>query len=59
MQKIIEEAGDELSLDDIKYMLKRISDPSTDININSEEFYYLMTKKPAEFELINPVTKTK
>jgi hypothetical protein len=39
--------------------MQRISDPSSDFNINSEEFFYLMTKKPVEFELIKPVTKTK
>lgn len=40
-------------------MLKVISEPSNDLNINREEFFYLMTKKPIEFDLINPVTKSK
>lgn len=59
IHSIIEEAGDELSLEDIKYILERISDPNADTNINKEQFYYLMTKKPAEYELINSATKAK
>jgi Ca2+-binding EF-hand superfamily protein len=51
------EVGDELSLDDVYYLLEKIADPSHDINITSDEFYYIMTKKPAEVELITPVTK--
>lgn len=58
LHKVIEELGDELSLDDIKYILEKVSEPSTDINITSDEFYYIMTKKPADVDLITPVTKS-
>jgi hypothetical protein len=56
---LITDLGDEISLEDIKYILQRISDPSTDINITNDEFYYIMTKKPAEVDLITPITKIK
>lgn len=56
---MITEIGDDLSLDDVKYMMKLISNPSDDININQDEFYYIMTKQPAEVDLITPVTKHK
>jgi hypothetical protein len=51
------ELDNKLSLQDIKYLLTRISDPSLDIDITSDEFYYIMTKKPSDVDLINPVTK--
>jgi hypothetical protein len=37
--------------------MKRISEPSDDVDITSDEFYYIMTKKPADVDLITPVTK--
>jgi hypothetical protein len=58
LHKEIAEIGDELSLEDVKYILEKISEPSTDININSDEFYYIMTKKPADVDLITGVTKS-
>ena len=57
LSKIIENIGDELSLDDVKYMMQTIAEPSDDINIGSDEFYYIMTKKPADVIKINSVTK--
>jgi Ca2+-binding EF-hand superfamily protein len=58
LQALIAEIGDNLSLEDVKYLLEVVSDPSNDINITSDEFYYIMTKKPAEVDLITPVTKS-
>jgi Ca2+-binding EF-hand superfamily protein len=58
LHNIVSDLGHELSLDDIKYLLERVSEPSTDINITSDEFYYIMTKKPADVDLITPVTKS-
>ena len=51
------EADSKLSLKDIKYMMQRISEPSNDVNITSDEFYYIMTKRPMDVDLITPVTK--
>ncbi|MCQ2818832.1 MAG: hypothetical protein MJ252_16325 [archaeon] len=48
---------DELSEDDIKYLLTVISEPSDKINITSDEFFYIMTKKPEEALKITSVTK--
>ena len=58
LHKLVSELGDKLSLDDVKYVLTKLSEPLNDINITSDEFYYIMTKKPAEVDLITPVTKT-
>jgi Ca2+-binding EF-hand superfamily protein len=59
LHKIIAEieADSKLSLKDIKYMMQRISEPSKDVNITSDEFYYIMTKRPMDVDLITPVTK--
>lgn len=59
LHKLLSEIGDDLSLADVTYMLERVSEPSNDINVTSDEFYYIMTKKPAEVDLITPVTKLK
>ncbi len=58
LHKMIEEIGDSLSVEDVKYMLEVISHPSNDINITSDELYYIMTKKPSDVDLITPVTKS-
>ena len=49
----------ELSEEDIKYLLSVISDPSNQINITSDEFFYIMTKKPDEALKIINATKEK
>lgn len=54
---LINELGDEISLEDVKYILERVSEPSLDINITADEFYYIMTKKPSDVDLVTPVTK--
>ena len=55
--KVVEELGEDLPLEDIKYILQTISGPYGDPNINSEEFYYIMTKKPSDAARINSLTK--
>lgn len=47
----------DLSDDDIKYLLEVISDPSKEINIDPNEFYYIMTQKPGD--VVNIITATK
>ena len=57
LQKIIEEIGEKMNFDDIKFLMQSIAEPSNDININSEETYYIMTKKPADVVKITELTK--
>ena len=57
IMKVVEELGDDLSIEDVKYMLQTISQPYGDPNINSEEFYYIMTKKPSDAAKINSLSK--
>ena len=55
--KVVEELGENLSLEDIEYILQTICGPYGEPNINSEEFYYIMTKKPSDAAKINSLTK--
>ena len=55
--KVVEELGENLPLEDIEYILQTIAQPYGDPNINSEEFYYIMTKKPSDAAKINSLTK--
>ena len=55
--KVVEELGENLPLEDIEYILQTISQPYGEPNINSEEFYYIMTKKPSDAAKINSLTK--
>ena len=57
LAKIAAEVGDELSEADLKKILQTISGPSPSININQDEFYYIMTKKPEDAFKINMATK--
>ncbi len=57
LAKISAEVGDELSEQDLKKILQTISGPSPSININQDEFYYIMTKKPEDAFKINMATK--
>jgi hypothetical protein len=34
-----------MKLDDLKYLMDIVSRPGNGINIDNEEFYYMMTKK--------------
>lgn len=58
LHSAIQELGDNLSLEDVTYILEKISEPSLDINISSDEIYYIMTKKPADVDLFTPVSKS-
>ena len=57
LHHIIEEIGDKMNIDDVKYLMQTIAEPSNDINISSEETYYIMTKKPADVVKITSLTK--
>ncbi len=57
LAKIAAEVGDELNEQDIKKILQTISGQSSSININQDEFYYIMTKKPEDAFKINMATK--
>ena len=57
LHQIIEEIGDKMNIDDVKYLMQTIAEPSNDINITSEETYYIMTKKPADVVGITSLTK--
>ena len=57
LAKIAAEVGDELNEQDLKKILQTISGPSPSININQDEFYYIMTKKPEDAFKINMATK--
>ena len=57
LHHIIEEIGDKMNIDDVKYLMQTIAEPSNDINITSEETYYIMTKKPAAVVKITSLTK--
>ena len=57
LHQIIEEIGDKMNVEDVKYLMQTIAEPSNDINISSEETYYIMTKKPADVVKITSLTK--
>ena len=58
LAQISEETGEPLSDQDFTYILKTISGPTSSININQDEFYYIMTKKPEEALKITMATKS-
>ena len=58
LHQIVQELGDELSEEDVKYIMETIAEPSKDYNISLDEFYYIMTKKPADVVKITKVTKS-
>ena len=58
LAKISEETGEPMSDQDFTYILKTISGPTSSININQDEFYYIMTKKPEEALKITMATKS-
>lgn len=57
LAKIAEEIGHDLDEADLTEILKTISGPTTSININQDEFYYIMTKKPEDALKITMATK--
>ena len=58
LAQISEETGEPMSDKDYTYILKTISGPTSNININQDEFYYIMTKKPEEALKITMATKS-
>ena len=58
LAKISEEIGEPLSNEDFTFILQTISGPTSSININQDEFYYIMTKKPDEALKITMATKS-
>ena len=58
LAQISEEIGEPLSNEDFTYILQTISGPTSSININQDEFYYIMTKKPEEALKITMATKS-
>lgn len=53
----MEDAGYQHSLEEVRHLLEVVSEPSKDINITNDEFYYIMTQKPEKVNLINAVVK--
>jgi Ca2+-binding EF-hand superfamily protein len=58
LHEVIQKIGDKLSAEDVQYLMQTIAEPSEDIVIDSDEFYYIMTKKPDEVVKITQVTKS-
>ena len=57
LQKIMNEIGDNMEVEDVEYILQSNAEPLNDINIKNEEFYYIMTKKPSDVIKITSITK--
>lgn len=53
-----QEIGDQIDENDFNEILRTISGPAASIDINQDEFYYIMTKKPEEALKITMATKT-
>ena len=58
LEKIAKENEEPLDEKDFQFILKNISGHSDSININQDEFYYIMTKSPEEALKIILATKT-
>ena len=58
LAQISEETAEPMSDQDFTYILKTISGPTSSYNINQDEFYYIMTKKPEEALKITMATKS-
>ena len=58
LHQVIEELGDELSKEDVKYIMETIAEPSQDHNITLDELFYIMTKRPEDVVRITKVTKS-
>lgn len=59
LHEIIQYCGHNLSQEDVNYLLKTVFNQGDDIDINQDEFYYIMTKKPSDIDNITSVTKSK
>ena len=58
LAKISNESENPLDDKDFEFILKTISGHSDSININQDEFYYIMTKNPEEALKITLATKS-
>ncbi len=58
LAKLSAEIEEPLNEKDFQFILKYISGPNASININQDEFYYIMTKKPEEALKITMATKS-
>ena len=59
LEEISKEIEEPMNEKDFQFILKYISGPSSSsININQDEFYYIMTKKPEEALKITMATKS-
>ena len=58
LSKIAQENEEPLDEKDFEFILKTIAGNSNSININQDEFYYIMTKSPEEALKITLATKT-
>ena len=58
LAKISQENEEPLDEKDFEFILKTIAGKSNSININQDEFYYIMTKSPEEALKITLATKT-
>ena len=56
--KLSEEIEEPMSERDFQFILKYFSGPTSSYNINQDEFYYIMTKKPEEALKITMATKS-
>src|SRR5690606_6697977 len=59
LHEIIQYCGHKLSQEDVEYMFNTIFNQGEDIDINQDEFYYIMTKKPSDIDNITSVNKSK
>ena len=59
LHEIVQYCGHNLSQEDVNYMLTMIFNQGDDIDINQDEFYYIMTKRPSDIDNITSVTKSK
>ena len=57
LEKISNENEESLNEKDYEFILKTISENPESYNINQDEFYYIMTKKPEDAFKINMATK--
>ena len=58
LEQIAKENEEPLDEQDFQFILKTISGHSNSININQDEFYYIMTKSPEEALKITQATKS-
>lgn len=58
LHTMTKEIGDDFNLDDILHILQTITDNDDAPSLDQEEFYYIMTKSPEQFEKYINLTKS-